>query len=171
MALRRIQPNPTRSSNRHKHNKTIKMKLEFKQLAPYSPYGLKWSLQEMKTFTMQGITQSTLFTEEGTVLNWNKHPDLPQALFPMFKPLSELSDLVITEFINYRLGMQYDKEIINLFCLEFTHTDERLIDLDMTTLPYKCAEYCFKNGYDFFNLIPQGLAIDINTIKHHAKEN
>lgn len=84
--------------------------------------------------------------------------------FLILKPLQELSDFVQTEFINYGMGMQYNEEIVNLFCLEFTHSEEKLIDLDLTTLPYKCAEYFFKYGYDFFGLIPKGLAVDINTL-------
>lgn len=98
-----------------------------------------------------GITLSDLINE-------------PKVYIACLRPLLELSDLVETEFINYRMGMQYNEEIVNLFCLEFTHSEEKLVDINLTTLPYQCAEYFFKYGYDFFGLIPKGLAVDINTL-------
>lgn len=105
-----------------------------------------------------GITLSDLINE-------------PKVYIACLRPLLELSNLVETEFINYRMGMQYDEEIINLFCLEFTHSDEKLIDIDLTTLPYQCAEYFFKYGYDFFDLIQKGLAININTLSVQNLDN
>ena len=65
--------------------------MELKEIAPYLAHGLKWDLQGLKQFTMSGLTETTLYTEEGTVLNWRKQKDLPQALFPILRPLSDLA--------------------------------------------------------------------------------
>lgn len=66
--------------------------LELKDLKHYLGTGLKWTLQGLKTFTMSGLSEETLYTEEGSVLTWPKHPDLPQSLFPCFLPLSALTE-------------------------------------------------------------------------------
>lgn len=66
--------------------------LELKDIKCYLGTGLKWTLQGLKTFTMSGLSEETLYTEEGSVFNWLKHEDLPQALFPFFLPLSALTE-------------------------------------------------------------------------------
>lgn len=66
--------------------------LELKDLKHYLGTELKWTLQGLKTFKMSGLSNETLYTEEGSVLNWRKHEDLPQALFPCFLPISALTE-------------------------------------------------------------------------------
>jgi len=66
------------------------MNLEFKHIAPYLPYKLKWVLQEVSEFTMSGITKETLYTEDGGVFHWLKVKDWPQVLFPILRPMSDL---------------------------------------------------------------------------------
>lgn len=128
------------------------MKLELKHLAGYLPYGLKWSLQELKTFEMQGITPTTLYTKEGTVLNWEKHPDLPQALFPILRPLSDLTKEIEVngeKFVpSKKLGF----------------TDENIGDFHTSFAPYFIIKLLLEWHFDIFSLIENGLAIDINTI-------
>lgn len=88
--------------------------------------------------------------------------------FELFKlilrPISELSELIVNEFGYYRMDMQSNQDIIDLFCFEVIESEEELIDLDLTALPYKTTEYIFKKHYDFFGLIDKGLAVDINEI-------
>jgi hypothetical protein len=136
------------------------MELQLKHLAPYLPYQVKGRSKTTGTvFTITGFNDRKDITTFGG-LGMSKFESTQLLL----KPILQLSDLVETEFLNYHAGTEHNKEIINLFCLEFTHSEEKLINLDLTTLPYQCAEYIFKNGYDFFGLIDSGLAIDINTI-------
>lgn len=35
-------------------------------------------------------------------------------------------------------------------------------------LPYECVEYMFKNHYDVFGLIEQGLAVSIHDVEQHC---
>lgn len=166
------------------------MKLELKHLAPYLPYGLKWTMQEMKTFVMQGITKSTLFTEEGAVLNWQKHEDLPQALFPILRPLDDLTKeiefdgkkiipiMVLFGGENYTqyqytidvigrpiAGKRIDISVVGLGspCVSFY-----LKNPLSNTLPFHNFEDLFSWHFDLFKLIEKGLAIDINTLGGEA---
>lgn len=148
-------------------------KLELKHLAGYLPYGLKWSLQGLKTFEMQGITPSTLYTIEGTVLNWEKHPDLPQALFPILRPLSDLTKEIEVngeKFVPIR-------KLEDLFpCVEFYNDDELsylFYDTDCRgeffysielSLTLEISSKLFEWHFDVFGLIEKGLAIDISTL-------
>jgi len=130
------------------------MKLKLEHMAMYLPYKLKWTLQNLKIFTMSGITESTLYTKEGAVLCWQKHPDLPIALFPILKPLSDykdinspaMSDLNCDIFDQIRLSELANREIF------------------YKGLPYGTAQICFKNHIDIFDLISDGLAINKNTL-------
>lgn len=130
------------------------MELELKHIAPYAPYDLKWSLQGLKTFTMNGITTETLYTQEGTVFNWNKHNDLPQALFPILRPLSDILESGY-HFI-------YDQETDFQSILDW-------VDLDTESrfsakFSYDFWQLLFENHFDLFGLIDQGLAINMNTL-------
>jgi len=141
------------------------MKLELKHLAPYLPYKLKWSLQELKTFTMTGITKETMFTEEGTILTWPKHEDLPQALFPILRPLSDINkDIdgirsILISIDGNLLGFRYVKTNLAHWFECYGKTVSAL------GLPYLIMTELIAKHYDVFNLIEQDLAIDINTLK------
>ena len=109
--------------------KTEIMELELKHIAPYLPYGLKWKLQRLSKFVMSGITRETLFAEDGAVLTWPKHPDLPRALFPLLRPLSSLAEVIevdgrsfipIIELVRLENGGGiFEYQIEKLFIQEF----------------------------------------------------
>lgn len=84
----------------------------------------------------------------------------------ILKPISDLSLLVIEEFEKYdgkRNGKAND-EIINLFCEE-NGVDEIIENIELKSLPYECVEFMFRNHYDFFGLIEQGLAISVHDVE------
>jgi len=133
------------------------MKLEIKHLSCYLPYGLKilfWSGDSQQYI----IELNSLNLKLNSILGSEKHK-------PILSPISELDNLIKKEFEKYDRVKECDMEIINLFCYENTNTDDSLVDLDLNKLPYECVEYMFKNHYDFFGLIPAGLAIDKTTLK------
>ena len=83
----------------------------------------------------------------------------------ILKPISDLELRIRLEFDKAYTDTSVDSEIIDLFCFENTGFTEPLTEIDLSKLPYECAEWMFKNHYDFFGLIKQDLAIDINTLK------
>lgn len=146
-------------------------KLELKHLAPYLPYGLKWTLQELKIFTMSGITRETLYTTDGGVFNWVKCVDLPQALFPCLRPLSDLTKKIEVngkEFVplqiltSITLKEEDDFEVYGIIPDYW----ENILKLKF---PYDLEYYFISEllswHFDVFNLISKKLAIDINTLK------
>jgi len=63
----------------------------FEQLAPYLPYSLKWVLSNDK-YIMNGLSYGgSVFMNNGQVFSYNKHEDFPRVLFPIFRPLSDLT--------------------------------------------------------------------------------
>lgn len=130
------------------------MKLTLEHLSCYLPYDLKWSLQELKQFTMTGITQETLYTKEGVVLRWTKHPNLPQALFPILRPLSDYNDTNSQSMndLNCDIGTQIE-------LMEFAN---KTIGLDWVN--YSTAKICFENHIDIFGLIENNLAANYNDV-------
>ena len=139
------------------------MELELKHLAPYLPYGLKWTLQELKEFTMSGITKETLYTEDGTVLNWQKG-EFPQALFPILRPLSDLTKEIEVNgvFVNipkqlHIMGLRIDG--LSAFGIE------QYIIKNPLKVDYWAMQNLLELHFDVFGLIERGLAIDINTLK------
>ena len=85
---------------------------------------------------------------------------------PILKPISDLSLLVIEEFEKYdgKRNGKANEEIINLFCEE-NGVDEIIENIELKSLPYECIEFMFKNHYDVFGLISQGLAISIHDVE------
>jgi len=138
----------------------MKDELELKDIAGYLPYGLKWSLQELYTFTMIGLTQRTLYTEEGNVLTWPKQEDLPQALFPLLRPLSDLfnnTDFIIF-MMNVEIGNVFLDVKTNILYLQGTAI---AIDNKITpSCPYVIYNYLVSHHYDVNNLIGRKLAIE-----------
>lgn len=159
--------------------------LILEHVAPYLPYGLKWTLQELMTFTMTGITKETLYTKEGSVLNWKKHPDLPQALFPLLHPWSDLTKEIehngerfvpILKFLNNgNLGYNYINTKNPYFihaCGDFPDKSHPIGRFNKTIFTdnilgkndYKTINKLIEWHFDINDLIKAGLAIDINTI-------
>lgn len=156
------------------------MKLELKHLAPYLPYGLTWTLQEINEFTMTGITKETLYTKEGTVLNWsfNINSESPQALFPLLRPLSDLAKEIeidgvpIIPFDEIYIGAErYNVNTLRYsMYVEYWMMGERFVDhiykiKNFDNCPYRIIEKLFEWHFDIYGLIEKGLAIDINTLK------
>ena len=142
-------------------------KLELKYLAPYLPYRLKWSLQGLKIFVMSGITEETLYT----VLNWVKSKDLPQCLFPVFRPLSDLTKEIKVNgeiFIPCELlsEMMDDYNVgYNDYYFDYDNNEWSFPIDHWYTQPYFVVEKLFEWSFDVYGLIEKSLAIDINTLK------
>lgn len=115
------------------------MKLELKHLAPYLPYGLKLLYENSKGEHIKLPLVTAHFTNEWTP---NFHSK------PILRPLSDLN-----------------KEGDNVFMqlqMEGGFVEDKIIK---GSLVYSDVEILLKNHFDVFGLIPEGLAIDINTLE------
>tara|TARA_R110000850_G_scaffold196180_1_gene322634 strand:- start:346 stop:741 length:396 start_codon:yes stop_codon:yes gene_type:complete len=131
------------------------MKIELKNLAPYLPYGLK-----CKSTTIlfgeedNGIYEMGLISMRGVLKGTGK---------PILRPLSDLTKEVEfngEKFIpsdRTNVGMLHGRIYSNIGVVENRITTNTITYSDMT--------YLISLHFDVFGLIPQGLAIDINTIK------
>lgn len=114
------------------------MKLE--HLAHYLPYNLKMVCNQ----DIDDVLYSPINITE-------RFYSMPTAILTNFKPiLRPLSDLSKGEFTNNIISQKNRLEIIKLNTCHW--------------LDYYSSQYLFENHFDVFNLIPQKLAIDKNTL-------
>lgn len=159
------------------------MKLEMKHLAPYLPYDLK--CQSNIAFDYETILElgSINVNDEATFSNREKAIGI--WTFADFKPiLRPLSDLIKEDFkeeiLRYYENLGIDIKLVNYdsgndnpFDITLTATSKLMDDVFTDILinrgstsetPYHFFNWLCKNHFDVFNLIPEGLAIDINTL-------
>ncbi len=129
-------------------------------LAPYLPYKLR-----LVAINVVSETPKRIYGEL-TAMNIMSLVENDTLYKPILKPISDLSLLVIEEFEKYdgkRNGKAND-EIINLFCEE-NGVDEIIENIELKSLPYECVDFMFRNHYDFFGLIDQGLAVSVHVVE------
>ena len=138
------------------------MELKIKHLTPYLPYKLEFLMASEPESKEPNIDELKSIDTGLKMVNfgWGNAKTLTE-IKPLLKSISKLDDILADEFSNYREGMKHDAELIDLFSFENIHTEELLNDLDLNKLPYNCIEYLFKNHYDFFSLIENGLSTEV----------
>tara|TARA_R110000851_G_C12690096_1_gene524838 strand:- start:45 stop:428 length:384 start_codon:yes stop_codon:yes gene_type:complete len=126
------------------------MKLELKHLAPYLTYGLKY-VQRVKKQTIQPT-----FYYRGRLITTKNIDRLIKSGIkkPILRPLSDLTKDINNAYCTF--GEQ-DNDTIK--SIDINGDTQQYQDLRYSTILYLC-----KKHYDFQNLIPSGLAIDINTL-------
>lgn len=160
-------------------------KLELKHLTPYSNCGLIWDFVGTQVTTL-GIVGETLYTTDGGVLNWTKHPDYPTALTPILRPLRLLTEEIIHEgekFVPIEriiqmtdFGQDYKNSLIwdhrkltvktdfivvkSKVCREFiVHLSDSIKHNE-----YWINQALLELKFDIYNLIESGFAIDSTTV-------
>jgi hypothetical protein len=143
-------------------NKEI-MKLELKHLAPYLPYGLK----AVNTYgLLVNVLPHHYINEYGDYLG------LAEGCKLVLRPLSDL-----TKEMYYKLsktndsdnfGFWYGRDNSNNKTEYIYHSGYvgryYYLSDGYERLSYGMIQFLLKNHFDIFNLIHQGLAIDINTL-------
>jgi hypothetical protein len=132
------------------------MKLELKHLAPYLPYGLK-VLANQRQRTLHGISQDVAY------LYYN---GLKPYFFKEFKPiLRPLSEFTYDDIMQIRehLGIGQWCDYYDTY-FDAWFDDACSIHKFVLQCPYDIMQFFLECKFDVFNLIPQGLAIDINTL-------
>lgn len=126
------------------------MKLELKHLAPYLPYKLTC----VDDFGMVKVIDWEYQSYTNTIVGLNHVINSQSVQVNCFKILLRpLSDIAYhLDFLN-KYHVYYDKKE-GCMVKRKNETYTRLNEL----------EYLFKHHFDVFGLIPQGLAIDINTL-------
>ncbi len=121
-------------------------KLELKQLAPYLPYGLKVTNgKEIAEITLRNADDLQFATD----------------FKPILRPLSDLDNENVDGYV-------YSDWLIEKYQSSYVENQINSIKEDIRWINH--CEYVIINDliewhFDVFNLIPQGLAIDINTLK------
>jgi hypothetical protein len=126
------------------------MKLEIKHLAPYLPYGLKMYNVEQKTIHELTIAHQTFDTK-----SVGMYPLLKNDFISTFKPiLHPLSDILksCNSFLDFG---SYNNEF----------REEFVQDIKFKTNSYLSMVFLLEMQFDVFNLIENGLAIDVNTLE------
>ena len=146
------------------------MKLELKHLAPYLPYNLKLIFESKggRVVEVTGLRTAFNILKDKRLIFFNTTTDTLSINYfkPILKSISDLENLVTKEFKIYDKndGSNYSKEIIDLFCYEnINHLN--ISECDFQKLPYECIEFMFRNHYDLFGLISQGLALSIHDVE------
>jgi len=119
--------------------------LELKHLAPYLPYGLKFFWKD------EIISDTPKVMAARSIEYW-------ETIKPILRPLADISE---------RIEFNGD-EIIPLMYLDKDEKGGHQFYSEFKNLPrmeYDVVETLFQLHFDVFGLIPQGLAIDINTLK------
>ena len=155
-------------------------KLELKYLAPYLPYGLKWYQKRMDSEPTEHLTMTAVQIDKELSLGidvqfeddgWLGENESEGSLFiegatswtkPILRPLSDLVNNEYENRIAYPIDHSFLIEKDRLDVIGF-RTSESWIDITKW-MPF--YESLFENHFDVFQLIPDGLAIDINKLNH-----
>lgn len=128
------------------------MELELKHIDKYFIHRLEVISNERKQNEKCLLTQINIGVDKDLVLlqGYNEEFDFFEDKLKNIKPiLHPLSSLTEQELIDN--GIE-------------THIDYLIDGFDVLDVPYRVFEYLVSKHYDVFKLIPQGLAIDYNTL-------
>lgn len=139
------------------------MKLELKHLAPYLPYGLKAINCFNEAVEVLGIQNGSDSVNNQLWIFKKNNECLKGYLYqckPILRPLSDL-----TKEVNGASYMDKLSSLLNLNVIEHCFIAENITRPNfIDNVRYSVAKFLFENHFDAFNLIPQGLAIDINDL-------
>jgi len=149
------------------------MKLELKHLAPYLPYGLKVGQPrcgKTEAYLMYGFKYSNYANEWIVNIDDSAHGDYQSSYLKGIKPiLRPLSDLVKEIEHNGERFVPRNNDLLGKYEIctypNFNFFDSFGSNENIEELPFYVIEKLFEWNFDVFNLIEEGLAIDINTLK------
>ena len=121
-------------------------------LAMSFPFGLKTIWGNGK------ITKVYMFSIPTAILENSKF---------LLRPLSELDQILLSEFEKYHKNIDCDNEIIELFCEEHIKTNDLILEINIESLPFDTVIWMIKNHFDIAGLIEKGEAIDVNTLQEN----
>jgi len=144
-------------------NEITMEKLTIEKLAPYLPYGLKFYWEDFNNKPIEPWEMTSTSIQDA-LDNQNK---------PILRPLSDLTEDMYWQLsgnkIGESFGFWYGKYNGEHNKREFIHREgysstKFFLDNGYDQFTYKMIQFFFKHHFDVFGLIPEGLAIDINTL-------
>jgi len=156
----------------------INMKLELKHLAPYLPYGLKMSrngftgnLIQIKNPKETDLLE--IFEFQVSCSNWWENTEDVNHYKPILRPLSDLVKEIEINEERFAPMNWMEKNIDKSIRFYRSLNGDLEIDIDTDNYSqvinlfcgYDAVQKLFEWNFDVFNLIEEGLAIDINTLK------
>ena len=137
------------------------MKITLKHLAPYLPYGLKaknTDSSDQKGKEWMGIKTIIGLHDETVIQSLNNFPYMIKfhidKIKPILRPLSDYTDITSKSMSDLDCDLT-DQMDIQEFALK---------KMSLSSLLYSSFDVLTRNHVDIFGLIPEGLAIDINTL-------
>ena len=147
----------------------MKEQLTLEHLAPYLPYGLK-GVSIKENLGIETVKGFSIYGRDNTVCLSTNVDDIDLVLFkPILIPLSDLTKEIE---VNGEKFVPMDK--IKLLCNDESFSVNQKAEVVMyldgswerpNNWTYELMVLLFQWHFDIFNLIPQNLAIDINTLK------
>lgn len=135
--------------------------LELKHLAAYLPYGLKIEGQtHYEIIEMTGLNSGTVIVNHDT-RGWADFYDIK----PILRPLFEFDDSDDLRKVHEFIGLGKWCEVYD-FYFKAWFDDIANVNKLVLQAPYEIFQYFLANHFDVFELIPAGLAIDINKLKY-----
>ncbi len=135
------------------------MKLELKHLAPYLPYRVKLNLTrrlfERTNVDIRNCDFRHNYTTNELYLWHNEVTYGWHEIKPILRPLSDYTDITSKAMSDLDCDLT-DQMDIQEFALK---------KMSLSSLLYSSFDVLTRNHVDIFGLIPEGLAIDINTLK------
>ena len=131
------------------------MKLELKHLAPYLPYDLICEVKDQgktKHAKLSGAYIDNSYTFFDTVESEHGYDSIK----PILKPMTD----ILKPINNDETNVTYASEL-----KLYTNADKQYAITMTLGLSHEAINELFKWHFDVFGLIPEGLAIDINTLK------
>jgi len=163
------------------------MKLQFKNLSGYLPYGLKVQYEGIINGKELGAHKKEFEQENDPLPNWLCYEPLEPIYgikIGFIKKVSVYLNYVKYEIGNKTFGLKphystekfkpilhplSDYEKFDEIVLEMSNYDMSIIDENpdmVKRLPYDIIELMFKNHIDIYGLIKEGLAININNLQN-----
>ena len=156
------------------------MKLELKHISPYIPYGLEFKSND------KICKLGEVIVGMNTVVDWGSSNHFINNIKPLLRPLSsitieeayELGVIITSEadmedmevgvgginiFGEYYTTISYQDKVDKEFSFVVQFSSIGIAGLNPIT--YEVYTWLFKNHFDVFGLIEQGLAIDKTTFK------
>ena len=139
--------------------------LTIKHLAPYFLHELKLQREYYSNFNGGGIVKDTIIMSGYFLAQFKIEMASKTKYKPILHPLSEFGDSDDIKKVHEFLGLgnwceMYD-EYFRVWFDDVANTDKLVLQA-----PQEIFNYFLANHYDVFSLIPNGLAIDINTLTH-----
>jgi hypothetical protein len=142
----------------------MESKLEIKHLAAYLPHGLKvydltGEIHTMISVVSYGFNKHIMTNMNGMTCTRTNIEHCKPILHPLSK-FGDSDDLrKVYEFIGLGKWCEAYDNYFNIWFDDLSNVDKLILQA-----PYEIFQYFLANHYDVFSLIPDNLAIDINTL-------